>query len=222
MDSNNKNKQRLFVSDNVLIGDWDEVQGVRLSTITQRDGDDAELDGLVIKGYETKFGVTNENGERYDPHCLDAFVQHYFVDKGFNLVVDVQHSDAVDDQVGRVIYLEVNSVGFYFVAYVPRTVARYEQVKAMLREGILQGFSKCGYATDWEWHYDEATGEYDYVTYKEFSLCSVSLVTMPANAAKFEKIGETVKDGVRFVNLLTADDVKPEPAPTKKSIFRQQ
>ena len=53
----------MFVSDGVLIGSWEEVAGVKLETVTKRSGDDAVLDGLIIKGYETKFGVTNENGE---------------------------------------------------------------------------------------------------------------------------------------------------------------
>ncbi|MGJ1042671.1 hypothetical protein ACR77V_12600, partial [Staphylococcus epidermidis] len=79
-----------------------------------------------------------------------------------NMVVDLQHSEAVDDQVGRVIYLEVNTVGFYFVAYIPRSVARYEQVKNLLKEGILQGFSKYGYATDYEFNYNQ-DGYVDYV-----------------------------------------------------------
>ena len=40
------------------------------------------------------------------------------------MVVDLQHGWDIDSQIGRVIYLEVNTVGFYFVAYVPRSVAR--------------------------------------------------------------------------------------------------
>lgn len=201
MESSN-NKKRLFVKDNVLIGEWNEVNGLPLSSITKNDKDVAKLDGIIVKGYETKFGQTNENGERYDPHCLDKFVQRYFVDHELNMVVDVQHSGAVDDQVGRVVYLEVNSVGFYFVAYIPRSVARYEQIKNLLKEGILQGFSKYGYADAWDVHYDAGTGDVDYVTFTEFSLLSVSLVTMPANAVPFESMGETVKDGITFVNKL--------------------
>ena len=124
-----RNNGALFVNDGVLLGDWDEVSGIPLSSVTKKDTDTATLDGLIIKGYETKFNVTNENGERYAPNCLDKFVQQYFVDNELNMVVDLQHGWDIDSQIGRVIYLEVNSVGFYFVAYVPRSVARYEQVK---------------------------------------------------------------------------------------------
>ena len=205
----------MFVSDGVLIGSWEEVAGVKLETVTKRSGDDAVLDGLIIKGYETKFGVTNENGERYAPNCLDRFVQEYFIDHKLNMVLDVQHGWGVDDQIGRIIYLEVNTVGFYFVAYVPRSVPRYEQVKALLKEGILQGFSKCGWAEDYEYHFKE-NGEFDYVEYKEFRLMSVSLVTMPANPIPFEAMGETVRNELNFVNRLAEGE---KPTQKKKSIF---
>lgn len=203
----------MFVSDGVLIGNWEEVAGVKLETVTKRSGDDAVLDGLIIKGYETKFGVTNENGERYAPNCLDRFVQEYFIDHKLNMVLDVQHGFDIDSQIGRIVYLEVNTVGFYFVAYVPRSVPRYEQVKVLLKEGILQGFSKCGWAEDYEYHFKE-NGEFDYVEYKDFKLMSVSLVTMPANPIPFEAMGETVRNELNFVNRL-AEEEKPK----KKSIF---
>lgn len=210
-----KIKNKMFVSDGVLIGSWEEVAGVKLETVTKRSGDDAVLDGLIIKGYETKFGVTNENGERYAPNCLDRFVQEYFIDHKLNMVLDVQHGWGVDDQIGRIIYLEVNTVGFYFVAYVPRSVPRYEQVKALLKEGILQGFSKCGWAEDYEYHFKE-NGEFDYVEYKDFKLMSVSLVTMPANPIPFEAMGETVRNELNFVNRLAEGE---KPTQKKKSIF---
>ena len=213
METKQHNKKRL-VRDGVLLGDWQEVSGLPLSSVTKKDSDTATLDGLIINGYETKFNVTNENGERYAPNCLDKFVQKYFIDHELNMVVDVQHGWDIDSQIGRVIYLEVNTVGFYFVAYVPRSVARYEQIKALLREGILQGFSKMGWATEYEFRYTR-DGEFDYVEIKEFQLCSVSLVTMPANAIPFEAIGEPVKDGLQFVNRFD------EPQ-KKKSIFKKK
>ena len=203
---------KLQVNDAVLIGDWEEVSNVPLSRVTKRDTDTQSLDGLIIKGYETKFGVTNANGERYAPTCLDKFVKEYFIDHKLNMVVDVQHGYGIDDQVGRVVYLEVNTVGFYFVAYVPRHVTRYEQIKNLLQDGILQGFSKCGWATEYEWHYKE-NGEFDFVEFTEFALMSVSLVTMPANRIGFENVGEHVTNRLEYKNLA-------EQANKKKSIFK--
>lgn len=191
-------RERILVQDDVKIGSWEEVTALPLSSITHNDKDNKHLDGIIIKGYETKFGVTNENGEQYDPHCLDAFIERYFVNHDLNMVVDVQHSSMVDDQVGRVIYLEVNSVGFYFVVYIPRRIKRYDEIKTLLEEGILQGFSKCGYADDYEWVEDKKK-KCCYVLFKSFMLLSVSLVTAPANAQKFEKVAE-VKNGITYVN----------------------
>lgn len=206
--------ERQRIQDTTLIGNWEDVQGLPLSAITKRDTDTAKLDGLIVKGYETKFDRTNENGERYAPGCLDAFIQSYFIDNGLNMVVDLQHGFDIDSQVGRVIYLETNTVGFYFVAYIPRSVQRYNQVKTLLQEGILQGFSKCGWATDYEFKYT-ADGDLDYMLIKQMSIVSVSLVTSPANAVPFEAMGETVRDRLEYRNTI-------EEQPKKKTILKSR
>ena len=209
-------KERKLIKDTTLIGSWEEVQNLPLSAITKKDTDTTKLDGLVIRGYETKFGNTNENGERYAPGCLDKFIHDYFIDNGLNMVVDVQHGYAIDDQVGRVIYLETNTVGFYFVAYVPRTVRRFEQVRDLLREGILQGFSKCGWATDWEWRYTP-DGDIDYMLINEMSIVSVSLVTSPANAVAFDGVAETIQNRLEYRNT-----IREEEQPKRKSLLKSR
>lgn len=202
--------EKIKIQDTTLIGSWEEVTGLELSSITKKDTDTARLDGLVIKGYETKFGVTNENGERYEPGCIDEFVQRYFIDHKLNMVVDIQHGWGIDDKVGRVIYLETNTVGFYFVAYVPRTVARYEQIRTLLQEGILQGFSKCGYATDFDW-VTEKGGE-EYFLIRKMNIVSVSLVTSPANPIPFDSVGE-IRNRLEYRNTIK---------PKKKTILRSR
>jgi HK97 family phage prohead protease len=199
--------KKIKIHDTTLIGNWEEVQDVELSTITKRDTDTQRLNGLVIKGYETKFSKTNENGERYETGCLDDFIQSYFIDNNLNMVVDLQHGYGIDDQVGRVVYLEANTVGFYFVAYIPRTVARYEQVKNLLQEGILQGFSKSGWATEYEYKYT-ADGDFDYMLIKKMDIVSVSLVTSPANAVAFESVGETVQNRLEYRNKVKKNNRK--------------
>lgn len=206
-------KQKVKIQDTTLIGNWDEVQDYELSKITKKDTDTAKLNGLVIRGYETKFGKVNENGERYEPGCLDDFINDYFIANGLNMVVDVQHGYGVDDQVGRVVYLETNTVGFYFVAYIPRSVVRYEQIKNLLQEGILQGFSKCGWASDWDWEYDK-DGTETFVV-KKMDIVSVSLVTSPANAIAFEGVGETIQNRLEYRNTL-----RNEAKPKRKSILK--
>lgn len=184
----------------VKIGDWEEVKSIPVSTITKRDEDNALLDGLIIKGYEMEWDKTNENYERYEKTAFDKFIQEYFVERGFNLPADIQHCDWITALAGRVIYAEINSRGFYYVVYIPRTYVHYEIVLNLLREGILQGFSKMGYATDWDFVYDQKTGEFLYEIIREFKLLSVSLVTTPANGIPFERLQETKQNALVFKN----------------------
>ena len=208
-------KDKIKIQDTTLIGDWQEVTDYELSKITKKDTDTQRLNGIIIKGYETKFSRVNENGERYELGCLDAFIQSYFIDNGLNMVVDVQHGCGIDDQVGRVVYLETNTVGFYFVAYIPKTVSRYEQIRNLLAEGILQGFSKCGWATDYDWEY-ERDGSETFVV-KEMSILSVSLVTSPANAIAFESVGETIENRLEYRNR-----IKDSKNNKRKSILKSK
>lgn len=212
------NTKKVPIQDAVMLGSWEEVKSLPLSSITKKDADNTtQLDGLILKGYETKFGVTNENGEQYAPGCLDEFIQDYFIDKGLNMVVDVQHGYGVDEQIGRVIYLEVNTVGFYFVVYIPCTVKRYEQIRDLLKEGILQGFSKCGWATDGNYHYNE-DGSFDYFEITRMEILSVSLVTAPANAIPFEDAAE-IRNSLSFRNLV-AEEAQRRNVINKNSIFK--
>lgn len=181
-------KRQIEINDAVKIGNWEEVDDLQLSQVTKNDADTEKLSGLIIRGYETKFGKTNENGEQYTKDALDDFVERYFIKGGFNLPVDIQHCQDLQHLCGRVLLVEVNSVGFYFVAYVPRTYEHYDIVKQRVQEGILQGFSKYGFATDYE--LKKGNGG-EYMLIKKFDLLSVSLVATPANISRFEKVHET-------------------------------
>ena len=204
----------------VKIGDWKEVKAIPVSTITKRDTDTALLDGLIVKGYEMEWDKTNENYERYEKTAFDKFILEYFVDRGLNLTVDIQHYDWLEALAGRVIYAEINTRGMYYVAYIPRTYVHYEIVLNLLREGILQGFSKMGYATDWKWVYNEETGEFEYELIKEFKLLSMSLVTTPANGIPFERLQETKQNSLVFKNT-TMKDTDATPADEMAKMFNQ-
>lgn len=204
--------ERKELKDAVLLGSWEEVQSLDLSTITKNDKDTEKLDGLILKGYETKFNQVNENREEYAPTALDNFVQSYFIDHKLNMILDIQHRDDLDYLAGRIIYIEVNSVGYYIVAYIPRTYIHYEQVKNLIQEGILQGFSKMGFATDYEDIYN-SDGSWSHCVIKEMQLMSISLVTMPANPIPFEKVQE-VKNQLTFQNTAT----QPEPEVKKNAV----
>jgi phage head maturation protease len=186
------------IRNSVKIGDWEEVKSLPVSAITKRDEDTDILDGIIIRGYEMEWNKTNENGERYTQDAFDKFIEEYFVEKGFNLIVDIEHA-GYDPQwiAGRVIYAETNSRGFYYVAYIPKTYMHYDIVRNLLAEGILQGFSKMGYAYDYEWKWKE-DGSFDYELIKEFKILAMSLVTAPANGIPFEKMQEIRRNGLIF------------------------
>ena len=173
------------ISDYVQIGSWDEVKGVPLSSFTGDKADDAVLDGLIIKGYEMRWGEANANGECYDKGAFDEWINDYFVKRKLNMPLTLMHGQTFDDLCGRVLYVETNSVGFYVVAYVPRTYFRYNGVKAAVAEGILQGFSKEGFADDY------SVTEDGTLKIKKMQIIGVSLVSVPANGVPFEAAGET-------------------------------
>lgn len=134
-------KQAHIVREQVLLGDWDEVQNIPQETLRKWTDEADNLDGLILKGYEMKFGAINENGEVYEKTAFDEFIERYFVKGKMNMPVDINHEGFRDWHAycGRVLYIEVNSVGFYFVVYVPRSFEGYEQLKWRLQEGIIQG-----------------------------------------------------------------------------------
>lgn len=186
----------------VTIGDWEDVKGIPTSQLTKRDEDTALLDGLIIRGYEMEWGKINENRELYTKDAFDKFIQDYFIERDFNLVVDIEHAGA-DPQwlAGRVIYAEINSRGMYYIVYVPRTYVHFEMVRNLLQEGILQGFSKMGYATKIDLDNDENGDWYEIIS--EFKLLAMSLVSTPANGVQFEKLQEVKRNGLVFRNIET-------------------
>ena len=183
----------------VLLGDWEEVQALDAQTLS-KDLAPEKLNGLILKGYEMKWDKTNENGERYEKTAFDDFVQRYFVDGKLNMPVDINHEGWHDWQAfcGRVLYFEVNSVGSYFVVYVPRVFEYYDQLKWRLQAGIIQGFSKEGWATEWQpiWNED---GTFNYELIKKMDILSVSLVCTPANGIAFERMQE-IRNALVFKN----------------------
>lgn len=179
------------IKNTTKINDWKEVDKVELSTITKNDGDKEILSGLLLYGYEMKFGSKpNENREVYEKTSINKFIEDYFIANKLNIPVNIQHYDDLQHLCGRVLVVETNSVGFYFVVYVPKTFVNYQILYNNIKEGILQGFSKEGYATDYEYRYNEL-GEFDYMLIKEMCFYKLSIVATPANSLGFEKIAQT-------------------------------
>lgn len=197
-------KQAHIIRDEVLLGSWSEVKDIDAEELRKWSNDPDKLDGLIIKGYEMKFGKTNENGERYEPTAFADFIQSYFVDGKLDMPVDINHEGVTNWQAycGRVLYIEVNSVGFYFVVYIPKTYAHYADIKWALENHIIQGFSKEGFVStedyDVMWKED---GTFDYELIHRIAVVSVSLVCTPANGIAFEKMEET-RNALMFANKI--------------------
>lgn len=180
----------------VMLGEWADVKDIPAENLKKWTNDPDKLRGLIFKGYEMKWGSTNTNGERYDETAFDKFIEDYFVGKGFNMPVTIEHSYDPQWIAGRVLYIERNSVGFYFVVYIPETYQHYAQVKWMVEEGLIQGLSKEGFYVDCDWEVDDSTGEW-FVQIHELMMSRVSLVCTPANGIKLESAKET-KNSVKF------------------------
>lgn len=179
--------ERKKITNIVNIGKWEEVDSLELSSITKNSDDTTKLNGLIVRGYEMKFGKVNGNLEKYEKGCLDDFIEDYFVKNKLNMPITIQHDER--QPVGKVLLIETNSVGFYVVAYIPKGIKNYEHVKTLLANGILQGFSKEGWTDDYE-YICKKNGEFDYMKVNKMSVLGVSLVTTPANALNFEKADE--------------------------------
>ena len=191
--TDNVKKQSHLVRDMVLLGDWEKIEGVDARTINPNLAEE-KLNGLIIKGYEMKWNKTNENGERYDKIAFDEFIKQYFVDGKLNMPVDINHQGCYDwrNYRGRVLYIETNSVGFYFVIYVPSTYADFDRLLWALENGIIQGFSKEGFVSweDYDWVYNE-DGSFDHEQIHKMRVVAVSLVSTPANGLPFEQMKRT-------------------------------
>lgn len=184
--------EKIKLTNDILIDNYEEVDNYDLERIVPNSGAE-KLNGLIIRAYEMKFGQTaNENGEVYSDDAFSDFIKRYFVDKKFNIPVTLMHGRRFEDLIGRVLCCEVNSVGLYFICYLPKTSLRYEQVKLALQEGLLQGLSKEGWATDYDWKEDGT------MVINQFDLLCVSLVDLPANGINFEKLQE-IKNATQFI-----------------------
>lgn len=198
--------EAIKIQNTTKINDYKEVDNLELSKITMNTGDKEVLNGLILYGYETKFGNVNENMEVYSKEAITGYIEKYFVKNKLNIPVTLMHRDDIFHLCGRVLVVEANNVGFYFVAYVPKTYKYYQLVVDNIKEQILQGFSKEGWATDYEYIY-KSDGTFDHMLIKEMAFCKLSIVDTPANSISFESAKETViKNATKFIKNTPAKD----------------
>lgn len=205
----------LEIKDTTKINDYREVDKLELSSITKNEGDKELLSGLIISGYEMKFGKVNENMEVFDKGCLNEYLEEYFVKNKLNVPVTILHRDDLQHLAGRVLVVESNGVGFYFVVYIPKTYVNYQIVRDSIKEGILQGFSKEGWATEYDYIYKQ-DGSFDYMLIKKLAIISLSIVSTPANSLSFESIKETK---IQNATKLIKNTPDPEPENLETILF---
>ena len=188
------------IKDQTKINDFKEVDKIELSKITRNEADKEILNGLIISGYEMKFGKVNENREMFDPTCIDEYMQEYFIKNKLNVPVTILHNGDIMHLAGRVLVVETTGTGFYFVAYIPKTYMYYDILLNNIKEGILQGFSKEGWAEEYDVKYTK-DGNFDYILIKKLIFASLSIVSTPANRLRFDKMGETMQviNSTKFV-----------------------
>ena len=192
--------EAIKITDTTKINDFKEVDKLELSKITKNEGDKEVLTGMIISGYEMKFGKKNENAEIFEPTCLDDYMENYFVKNKLNVPVTILHKGDLMHLAGRVLVLETTGTGFYFVVYIPKTYVHYQILLDNIREGILQGFSKEGWADEYEVKYAK-DGTFDHLVVKKLIFSALSIVSTPANRLRFEEVKETldVRNATRFV-----------------------
>ena len=205
-----KKPKVIQLCDTVALGKWEEFNDEPMSAVTHNETDTERLSGLVIYGYETKFGKTNENAEQYEKGAISKFIEEYFVANKLNMPLDVEHNGNPEWLVGRVIYAEVTNTGFYFVGYVPKAHPKYEYVKMLIEQGLLQGFSKFGWTMDAEWIENDKERYGGHLLIHEVQIVRMSLVSTPANAVTFERVKET-KNALRFVDNTTEENKTKTP-----------
>lgn len=179
------------LKDTTKINDFKEVDKLELSKITRNEGDKELLTGLIISGFEMKFGKINENREMFEPSCIDDYMENYFVKNKLNVPVTILHQGDLMHLCGRVLVVQTSGSGFYFTVYIPKKYIHYDVLLNNIKEGILQGFSKEGWADEYEVKYTK-DGTFDYILIKKLIFASLSIVSTPANRLRFDSVGETL------------------------------
>lgn len=155
--------------------------------------------GLIISAYEHKFGELNTNGEVFIDGCLDKFIEEYYITNQLNIPVRLEHQTDFNHLVGKVTVVENTGEGYRFELFIPKGANYYDTIKLYITEGILQGLSKVGYATEYD------IDPIDNIIYiSEMTITEVSLVAIPANKLKIDKV---VENTVLIKPTIEEDDI---------------
>lgn len=146
--------------------------------------------GIEVKGYLTKFGQENFNGQNFDRKSYDACISDYFDKNQLNIPVDLMHVRDMFHLAGVCNKFQKKSDGIEITVLLAKGVYFYNLIKTAIENGILQGFSNLGYIVNWD--YDRAT---DSIIVKEFQLISISLVDVPSDTGGKFTTQNTIFEG---------------------------
>lgn len=132
--------------------------------------------GIEVKGYLTKFGEANFNGQNFDRKSYDQCIQEYFEKNELNIPIDLMHVRDAFHLAGVCKKFQKKSDGIEITAFIAKGVYFYGLIKTLIDNGILQGFSNLGFITDYDWN-----RQTDELIVKAFQLISISLVDVPAD-----------------------------------------
>ena len=204
--------KKIEIKNQILLEKFAEVDNSKASEITQDLTDTRVLSGLILTGYEHRHtNKVNGNNEVFGANCLDKFIEEYYVANGLNMPLSVFHNgNDFETSAGVILKIENNTIGYKFTAYVPKTFKNYEHLKHLLEIGYIQGFSKYGWANEYEYIYN-TDGTFSHVRIDDMTIVDMSLVACPANSEKFEKI---VENAMKFQN-----EMKNEAKQKKSKIW---
>lgn len=152
-------------------------------------------DGLLLSGYFKKWETNNFNGEEYSRDSYDKFIENYFVKNELNVPINLMHGFDFAHLAGKVQNMKKDDIGIFIEVLISKGAVYFENIKQLLKDKVLQGFSDEGYAVDYE---IKDNGNF---LIKEAILSKVSLVDLPAEAtAKIEIRNATNFDGFDFNN----------------------
>ncbi len=155
-------------------------------------------EGILLSGYFKKWNVNNFNNEEYAKNAYDKFINNYFIKNKLNVPINLMHGWNFESLAGKIQNMKKDDTGIFIEVLISKGAVYFENVKQLLKDKVLQGFSDEGFAEDYEKKED---GSY---LIKEAVLTKISLVDIPAeatakieikNATNFEGFNNTENEG---------------------------
>lgn len=178
------------------------------------DFSESEKGNFIVKGILTKFNDENANlnGYVYNRGCYNDFCKKYYEQKERNIPVDLLHNTMdINHLVGKVLEFHADDNQASIVVEISKYAILFNNVKGLIEEGILQGFSDYSYIEDG--YYDN---QKNLLIVNKCNIVSVSLVPDPAVIDSNLIVTNATKFFFKEINKVKEDD---EDKKKSKSFF---